>query len=616
MAGSIDVHNLFGSFRAEWLRDEIYQLFSEPTYFAHLTGNKSCVLMGGRGSGKTTALKCLSYEGQNALGRQDWATPTHVGIYYRINTNIVTAFCGPEIDDVEWRKLFGHFLNLIICGELARFLSWYLETCPNADFSSVSFDRVGRAFGFVNTNDLGCLSNSIDSGLQELELYINNIGGGRPTISQLQSPVSQFLGQLKNITEFEDVAFHIILDEYENLLDYQQQIVNTLIKHGDDNCFFKIGVRELGWRDHSTLNDSESLISPADYELIHIEDRIKENFSEFAKTVCESRFRESGLSDDNILALDQLLPRMTAQEEADALGVGKRVVAIRRQLSELPEYPEGLASVDDLPLYVFYMLNNKDPAGTAIDVQGFLDRDQRLIDKYQNHSYAMLFTIADKGSKITKYHCGHETFSRLAFRNIRFYMQLVHESIVQHTAAEKPLSEPIDYVHQTIAARNVGLQYLRELEGVTARGSHLTKLILGFGRFFQILAENPIGGSPEMNQFQIKETKEDLSGRRSEANDLLQTAVMHLALIRSPGTKLAAESDTRAWDYTPHPIFSPYFNYSTRRKRKISISESDLLAMYESPQSTIKRLLGRSRREHLADNRLPEQMRMFDDFFK
>lgn len=109
MTDATAIHDLFGSFRAEWLKDDIFKLFSEPTYFTHLLGNKSCVLTGGRGSGKTTVLRCLSFEGQRALRRQDWAAPTHVGVYYRVNTNIVTAFDGPELRQDEWRRIFGHF---------------------------------------------------------------------------------------------------------------------------------------------------------------------------------------------------------------------------------------------------------------------------------------------------------------------------------------------------------------------------------------------------------------------------------------------------------------------------------------------------------------------------
>ena len=608
-----EIHDLFGSFRAEWLRDDIYSLFSEPTYFAHLLGKKSCVLMGGRGSGKTTVLRCLSYEGQEALDYFQSASPDFVGVYYKINTNVVTAFDGQDLDITNWRRLFGHFLNLTICGELARYLAWYQNNFYNCSIENLSFSQVCEALGFQGDTDLNRLIEKISEASTCLELYINNIGGSPPIISQLQSPVDKFLKLLKEVPGHEETVFHIILDEYENLLDYQQKIVNTLIKHSGDNCYFKIGVRELGWRVRITLNDNEALISPADYELIHIEEKLKDNFEGFAQTVCESRLQSKQDLISPYLNLDELLPSISTHQEAELLGVNKRVEKLRADLKK--KYPHFVIpeSLHNFELFVFYQLNDKDLKKTFSEIKAYMERQRKAVDKYGNHSHALLYIVADKGSSISKHYCGHKIFARIANRNIRFYMQLVHESIVQQISVEKTLNEPISYKDQTLAARNVGLNYIRELEGVTARGSYLSKLILGFGRYFQILAANPIGGSPECNQFHLKIT-ESGPEEKEKSQELLIDAVMHLALVRSPGTKLATDSDTHSWDYSPHPIFSPYFNYSTRRKRKIQISDNDLISMSIHPQLTIRRLLGNNR-QHLAEEDLPEQMNIFDELF-
>lgn len=615
MIDSNAIHDLFGSFRAEWLRDDIYRLFSEPAYFAHLLGNKSCVLMGGRGSGKTTVLRCLSYQGQSALGRQDWHSPTHVGVYYRVNTNIVTAFDGPELTNEDWRRLFGHFLNLTICEELAKYVSWYCEQ-NEVKSLGISFRKIGTALGVEKTETLEELLEGISEASARLEIYINNLSSQRPTISQLQSPISQFLELLKQLPVHSNTGFHIILDEYENLLDYQQRVVNTLIKHSGDNCYFKIGVRELGWRIHTTLNENESLLSPADYESINIEERLKEEFSNFAQTVCGARLNNNRATIGNALELDALLSTLPTLKEAEILGVSKKVKQLRKHISTHHGNCPIVASQHDFVLYVFQKLNKDDFEAAIVDIEAYATKQKIAVDKYHNHAHSFLFSIADKGSVIAKHYCGHDTFARLANVNIRFYMQLVHESIVQHISANKDLTVAIDCKDQTLAARRVGLNYLRELEGVTARGSHLSKLILGFGRLFQILASNPVGGAPEKNQFHLKDSIDALyPDLQLEVIRLLHDAVMHLALIRSPGTKLPDESDIRAWDYSPHPIFAPYFSYSSRRKRKMEINDVDLITMSKSPQATIKKLLGHYR-EHLADGELPQQMSMFDEFYK
>ena len=124
---------LFGSYKAEWLRERMFELFAEPSYFPELTGSSPCVLTGGRGTGKTTVLRCMSYEGQFALrNKAERSIPKwdYYGMYYRVNTNRVTAFKGPEIDAQRWQKTFAHYLNLVLCDLVVRFLQWYDVHAP------------------------------------------------------------------------------------------------------------------------------------------------------------------------------------------------------------------------------------------------------------------------------------------------------------------------------------------------------------------------------------------------------------------------------------------------------------------------------------------------------
>ena len=122
------ISNVLGLYKAEWLNGNLFKLFTEPGYFSELKTPRPCVLIGGRGTGKTTVLRGLSYQGQFAFAGnrreliKDWP---FFGLYLRVNTNRVTAFRGPELTVDRWRAYFAHYVNLLFCSQMLEFVNWY-----------------------------------------------------------------------------------------------------------------------------------------------------------------------------------------------------------------------------------------------------------------------------------------------------------------------------------------------------------------------------------------------------------------------------------------------------------------------------------------------------------
>ncbi len=138
-----------------------FELYREPTYFPELSTSRSCILIGGRGTGKTTVLRGLSYPGQFALSGKcasSIAAWRWFGLYYRVNTNHVTAFRGPELSDDEWTALFAHYFNTLICELILGFLEWYeLHTGSTIELGEQACRRIAtslhlhEAVGVVKT---------------------------------------------------------------------------------------------------------------------------------------------------------------------------------------------------------------------------------------------------------------------------------------------------------------------------------------------------------------------------------------------------------------------------------------------------------------------------------
>ena len=195
------LYQLFGSTRAEWLGEKLYDLFAEPSYFPELQTNRPCILVGGRGTGKTTALKGLSYEGQAALrptsDPREWR---YFGIYHRVDTNRVTAFIGEELTEDQWCRLFGHYLNLTIVLTVLIFLDWFeRKTDTGIVLPEDELELVVRSLGIRETiPNLQTLRQRVRLKLVDFEANINTIADEIPRdLSLVGVPIDQLISALK-----------------------------------------------------------------------------------------------------------------------------------------------------------------------------------------------------------------------------------------------------------------------------------------------------------------------------------------------------------------------------------------------------------------------------------
>lgn len=107
-----ELRTLFGDNRAEWPPDRFGELFVRPAYFTKLEAAKPSLLVGGRGTGKTTSLRSLRYDAtyeRLLLQGGTFGDQAHLGVFVRVNKNRVHAFAGPELTLLDWNKAFAHY---------------------------------------------------------------------------------------------------------------------------------------------------------------------------------------------------------------------------------------------------------------------------------------------------------------------------------------------------------------------------------------------------------------------------------------------------------------------------------------------------------------------------
>ena len=132
--------------------------------------------------------------------------------------------------------------------------------------------------------------------------------------------------------------------------------------------------------------------------------------------------------------------------------------------------------------------------------------ENRWRQQYGNYRHAYLFGIKKGMSGIRKYYCGWDTYCHMAAGNIRFLLELVDDALTKHVNSDGEVGDPVSFETQTKAAQSAGNKNLRDLEGLALSGARLTKLLLGLGRIFQVMASEPFGHTPEVNQFNLRES--------------------------------------------------------------------------------------------------------------
>ncbi len=588
---------LFGSYKAEWLNEKIFHFFAAPSYFTSLKDKRPCVLMGGRGTGKTTVLRGLSYIGQYALNNDDidkFDQNSYIGVYFRCDTNHVHAFSGKGVDTETWMKIFAHYFNLILTSEILFFLDWHKDLKADDEVlsehaCSLIATSLHLGEGVSNYKKLISL---LEIAMYKFQADINNIADGNlPKLSLAGDPIRIITEQARKLKQFRGKTFYLLIDEYENLLDSQQQIINTLLKHVPQSYTIKIGVREMGWRVKHTMNNQESVIDPADYVLFNIvnefTDETPEKFESFAREVCQLRIKDLLEEDGVRFDIEEALGNLPYEDEAIRLGVEQTDL-----YNEIIEYEKN-NGIDLMvtPLYKFFLSHWAVNHNIILDdeITDFLRNTKAWNTRYENYKYSLLFKIrTGRGSGgVQKYYAGWNTFVKLANGNIRYLMELVYRSYYLYLQEGGDIRIPVSPDIQTKAARNVGWKNLTELEGTWSNGAQLTRMVQTLGTIFSRLAKEGENSAPETVQFEIE------GERSARTEELLQAGIMNLALVRMPTNKQSGRGSVKEFMYSLHPIFAPYFIYSFRRKRKMALSDSEFLLCVDNPKNAVKDILNR-----------------------
>ena len=291
----LNQYNPFKDNRTEQMRD----LWKYYVPFPGLDGSaKPIVVEGGRGSGKTMFFQCNSWRQiLSQLRKNGKATSAlfneydFVGVYYRVDTTFVSSMCNREEDN--WNAIFETYLSICILQELLDLIAT-VSSDMDIDESALSQfidDFSKRINGDSKVDSLRDFRRETDLYLDAIEDKINGLN----TVTSLNL---RWVNAHRIIRDMcvacnglfgQELLFKVFIDEYETLQEYQQKIINTLIKHSTLPVIFNIGLRPQGMKTPETISATETIEAPHDYEPLTLGIEDVHRYPEILKEICKKR---------------------------------------------------------------------------------------------------------------------------------------------------------------------------------------------------------------------------------------------------------------------------------------------------------------------------------------
>lgn len=614
--------------RAEELGHDVYDQFVVPLFYDWLeirSQKKSFVIIGGRGCGKTTLLRYLSHSTQFSPKREELNPNdlSYIGLYLRADTNFLSSLQGGGIDPVTWKSAFNHSLacelGIEILNSLASINANERRCKAFGGLADLCFDSLkpfDREIGITHADLKIYLTRSRD----QLVSWINNLD--MPDKKPVFLPGATFLQRLieavqSQLPYLSSTLFAVFIDEYENLHEYQQRIINGLIKHGQSPLVFNVAVKRNGMPIKET-DGNESIQNVADFREIDLEERIAEDFELFAAELLFSRLAEyqeelltplpvdlSMLRDASRInqrknndayrsrvmkAARDMLPRLSETELAGEVLRTERLkerllksidAGIRLWNSNLDPKLFVRESAAPASVVCGALLNRKNerPESVLKELENYdsgrpsrfdLNSSQWL----HNNLFGCLLQIFSVGHIPCPLFSGFDNFLLMSQSNIRHFLELIHCAFLRAEDDTFARSLQISIPDQADAVREASSVFVRDIRSCGKYGNQLHGMTLTLGAVFRHLQQDIKQSEPEINHFYISE-----GDVIPELEGFLAEAVKWSVLLEREETKKKAKG-AKTTEFVLNPVFAGHFQISYRRKRSIGISTADLITMF------------------------------------
>lgn len=597
---------------------------------------KSSHVVGGRGSGKTTFLRyhcfptILSPKKDKIVDKD----LEKIGIYWRPDSELMS-----DINEItlskEWKIAFNVYVGISLLIELSRFIqlfseSNYIDSSQKQKAKELILPKsIGKVFNltddilFIDFQNYGYILRS------ELSDWLSFSITDIPLVFRAKDKIELIIKiVIKSLDVFKNTRFYILIDEFENLTIEQQKIINTWIKHVNKDVIFNIAYKKYYKPTNLTVG-SENITEVHDYRVIDVEEDVCGNEDKFKLLVAEivinkiqmfygKKYKEiSELDNDYLSNLNYLSRRIKDDYRLNILKIIGNIFPIysfkeiakvtlndnallnkiKDSISDAIEEqslnfkPENFINFDypEESILNGILIHRKSISANKLYEWFTTDIEQYNSFKDNTLLGAILYFYDKYHAKTATYYGGFNRFIKMSRNNIRHFLELAHQSIIQLEQSNENILElenfQISVEMQSIAAKKTSTAEIdRKIEELGKHGLILKTIVERLGKIFLLSQKRRTQSEPEVIQFSItfyKDNKYISSEDEKRIKMLIEEAKMWSVLIEKRNTKIKDPSaDNSLNEYHLHPIVSPYFGISPRQKRKLDLSYKDIKTIF------------------------------------
>ena len=618
------INTPFAEYREEQVKVNIFDYFVEPSFFEKFCDTKPIIILGARGTGKTTILKALTMS--EAKDTKEYLEKnSYIGVYYRIDLNITTSFQGEGLKENEWEKLFSYYFVSKLSYELINQV-----TKLRNELQIQNEEELCQKYGMLFNNNSTFskfeeLKKLIFEELYKIRNYINNCAYERyPHIGDYATIIRELPHDLLTgsaVSQIENKTIFYLIDEFEGLFEWQQKLILSFIKYSDKFHTYKICMRPDGIKTAQTVG-AEYVRETDDVRTVDLNELIlekREDYYKYALDVCKKRmelfYAKNSLPNVTKIPFEEMFEELTEEQEFATI-FEKKAASLNIDIEQFMQQvkvadPETKSYFhenyyDFLMCRLMYLKNQRKKSFSEI-YSSVRNKDSQYIDAVGNYGHALLYYLCLRFS-IRKKYSGFNTLVNISGGTLRYLLELCNEVferaiLIEGFNYEKPCK--ISCKIQTDAVIFVSSKRVSQISAIPQIGLNMRTFVISLGRIYRIFHRDDHIAKFEPNHFSIKASN---SNNDEKVQLFLKECVMRGVLLKKKNNKNKVNHmiSSDEYMYGLHPIYTPSFQISWRNKQKTEFDLDEISILIGNDIKEINGVIKRYEKKYLKSEDFSE----------